>query len=188
MPKELLTKKDIHRALAALNTKLTQMGTKAEICLYGGTSMVLAFNARLSTKDVDAVFVPKNMVRKAAEELAADLNLPKTWLNDGVKGFLSHQAEFTNEGLPQFSNIQVTRPTARYLLAMKCMAARAPGYDTKGDKTDIMFLMRRLQLSAEQTLEIVEKYYPKDRIASKTQFLILECAAEIKNHVPPDLT
>jgi hypothetical protein len=42
--KSRLTKKDIFAALKALNAKLAEAGTIAEICLYGGTSMMLAFN------------------------------------------------------------------------------------------------------------------------------------------------
>src|SRR5438046_3165351 len=77
----------------------------------------------------------------------------REWLNDGVKGFLSSRAELVSGGLPQFSHLRLTRPTERYLLAMKCLAARAGGLETQGDKDDIEFLARRLGLrSAEEVL------------------------------------
>ncbi|CAN5705763.1 DUF6036 family nucleotidyltransferase [soil metagenome] len=177
-----MTKKEILLALETLNERLAASDTKAEISLYGGTSMVLAFNARLSTRDVDAVFHPKQIVRKAAESVAEELQIEKSWLNDGVKGFLSENADLTEQDLPQYTHLQVTRPTASYLLAMKCMAARAPGYDTKGDREDIMFLLRRLKISTEKSaFDLVEQYYPRERIAPKTNFMILECLAEL-NH------
>ena len=65
-----MKKEEIVEALKALNEELAAQGTNAEICLYGGTSMVLAFNARLSTEDVDAVFHPKDAVRLAAESVS----------------------------------------------------------------------------------------------------------------------
>ena len=177
-----LTKKDIIGALNRLNQELQKAGTKAVICLYGGTSMVLAFNARLSTKDVDAIFKPKDIIRKLAEKIAGELNLEKDWLNDGVKRFVSAKAKFTNRGEGKFSNIEVTRPTADYLLAMKCMAARAPGYDTQGDRADILFLMRRLKITTERAaLDLIESFYPRERIAPKTQFFVMECLAELKS-------
>lgn len=180
--KSRLAKKEILTALKALDKKLAETGTKAEICLYGGTSMVLAFNARLSTKDVDAVFKPKGIIRKLAEEIAEDLDLEKGWLNDGVKGFLSQKEKVADQGVPQFPYIQITRPTADYLLAMKCMAARAPGYDTQGDRADILFLMGRLKITTEkEALEIIEGFYPKERIAAKTQFFVIECLNQLKN-------
>lgn len=178
--KENLTKKEILTALSALNRKLEDAGTRAEICLYGGASMLLAFNARLSTKDVDAIFKPKAVVRKLVEEIAEEHGIPSDWMNDGVKGFTSANPKFTAKGLPIFSHIQVTRPTAKYLFAMKCMAARAPGYDSKGDKGDIKFLMKHLKIQSEKdALSILEEFYDKNRIAPKSQFLILECLQEL---------
>ncbi len=63
----------------------------------------------------------------------------------------------------------------------KCMASRAPGYDSKGDRADIQFLMKNLGIDTDsQALDLIEQYYPRERIAPKTQFMILECLAEIK--------
>jgi hypothetical protein len=181
--KEFLTKSEILFALDALNKKLERAGTRAEICLYGGALMLLAFNARMSTKDVDAIFKPKEIVRKFVAEIAEEQGIPSDWMNDGVKGFLSATPKWTSKGLPSFSHILITRPTAKYLFAMKCMAARAPGYDTKGDKGDIKFLMKHLQIGTEkQALTIVEEFYDKHRIAPKAHFLILECLQDLKNN------
>lgn len=180
MPNKL-TKRDIISALEALNKKLVNSGVKAEICLYGGTVMVLAFNTRLATKDIDAVFSPKGIVRELATSVAEDRNLNKNWLNDGVKGFLSDNPKFTSHQMPLFSNLQITRPTSDYLLAMKCLAARAPGYDTQGDRADILFLMQHLNITEEkEVLDIIESFYPKDRILPKTQFFVMECLSELK--------
>jgi hypothetical protein len=69
--------------IKALNKELSAEDAKAEICLYGGTAMILAFNARLSTKD--AVFRPKPVVASAAEKVAGELGLTTDWLNDASK-------------------------------------------------------------------------------------------------------
>ena len=52
----VLTRDQILAALRALSDLLGQQGVQGEICLFGGTVMVLAFTARLATKDVDALF------------------------------------------------------------------------------------------------------------------------------------
>ena len=46
-----LDRETILRALGRLSELLGARGVKGEICLLGGTVMVLAFNARASTKD-----------------------------------------------------------------------------------------------------------------------------------------
>jgi hypothetical protein len=49
--------------------------------VFGGAAMVLAFNAREATRDVDALFEPDSQVIAAAHEVAKELRLPKSWLN-----------------------------------------------------------------------------------------------------------
>lgn len=143
--------------------------------------MILAFDARESTRDVDAIFVPKTGIYQLAEQIAEEMNLPISWLNDGVKGFVSSEGELTDEGMPQWENLRILRPTTRYLLAMKCMAARVADYDTAGDKNDIIHLCKDLGIaSATEVLDIVEGYYPASRITVKTQFFIEEIISEMK--------
>lgn len=138
--------------------------------------MVLAFDARAATRDVDAIFRPPDLFRRAAAHAAAaDSSLPAHWLNDGVKGFVSERPETTGEGMPSFSHLRVTRPTTEYLFAMKCMAARTAGYDTDGDRADVLFLAKQLGVGqASQALAIVERFYPASRIPVKTAFFLEE--------------
>lgn len=174
-PQQFLNKAVIMEALTRLNEKFKNEGVMGEICLFGGTAMVLAFNARLSTKDVDAIFQPPDVFRRCARDVAAEMNLPADWLNDGVKGFISSTPSCTTDDLKQMSNLRIIRPTAEYLLAMKCMAARAPAYDTQGDRDDIVFLVSCLGLQkAEEVLNIVESFYGTQEILPKTHFMILE--------------
>jgi hypothetical protein len=169
-----LTREELVGALLTLSDKLGDQGVMGEICLFGGTVMVLAFAARLATKDVDALFQPAKTIRELADRIAAERQLPNGWLNDGVKGFLSARHETTAGNLPQFPHLRLTMPVPEYLLAMKCMASRIGG--TSGDQSDvsdIMFLIRHLGLkSADGVLDIVAQYYPANQIPAKTQFLI----------------
>lgn len=141
--------------------------------------MILAFNARLSTHDLEEVFQPGEAVREAVAEVAAEQGLSADWLNDGVKGWLSAKGELVTTNLPQFSHLRLSRPSERYLLAMKCLAARSAGLGTQGDKADIVFLVRELGLrTAEAVLKVVEDFYPADRILPKSRFLIEEVMSE----------
>lgn len=169
-----LTREAILRALSSLSDELGRQGVMGELCLFGGTVMVLAFSARISTRDVDALFQPTPLIRDLAKRIGEEQSLPTDWLNDGVKGFVSARHETTAGNLPQFPHLRLTMPVPEYLLAMKCMAARLGGTTGESsDMPDIMFLIRHLQLrSAAAVLEIVGQYYPANRIPVKTQYLV----------------
>lgn len=174
MAPQELSKEDILKALNALSAELASRGTKGELCLFGGAVMVLAYSARLATKDVDAIFQPAQTVRDAAARVAEQNNLDPDWLNDAVKGYVSAKHETIRENLPQFPNLTLVMPTPQYLLAMKCMASRIElATRTGGDVRDIRFLIQFLDLkSPEQVLDIVASYYPISRIPVKAKYLV----------------
>jgi hypothetical protein len=179
-PEYKLNKETILKALEGLSDYFKEHGAQGEICIFGGTAMLLAFDAREMTRDVDAIFQPSELFCDAAKKMSKTHHLPEHWLNDGVKGFVSSVADFTREGLPQFSHLRIMRPTAQYLLAMKCLAARDSGYGTDGDKKDVMALITHLQLqTAEEIFKIIENYYPQERIGVKTKFFIEEIIQEV---------
>ena len=175
-----LSKDQIIAALSALNDRLAEKGMIGELCIYGGAAMVLVFDARPNTRDVDAIFMPKPELAEAAEAVRVEMNLPAGWLNDGVKGFISPTGDLTDEGLPRFVNLRLMRPTARYLLAMKCLAARVGGYDAPKDREDVLVLCRHLGLrEASAVLQIVGEFYPDSQIPVKTRFFVEELVQEL---------
>lgn len=164
-----MTAKEITQYLTELNDELRLMDIKGEVSLYGGAVMVLAFKARIATKDVDAIFQPTVEIRAAARMIAERHDLPEGWLNDGVKGYL---VEHSRNVLFHLPNLTVFIPEPDYLLAMKALAARP---DTE-DENDVLTLLRSLELtSADQVFSIIEKYYPKGQIPPKTQYFVEEC-------------
>lgn len=178
-----LNREIILKALALLDEALRLKNTTGEICIFGGAAMILAFDATFATRDVDAIFVPKEIVSKAVVSIAEELGLPESWLNDGVKDFVSESQDFTEEDMPSYENLRVIRPSARYLLAMKCLASRVSGYGERGDVTDIKLLWKHIGCqSAAEVMEIVLEYYPPSQIPAKTQFLIEEINDELGNN------
>lgn len=169
-----LTRAEILAALQALSDELGKRGALGELCLFGGTVMVLAFTARVSTKDVDAIFQPSPLIREVARQIAEECHLPSDWLNDGVKGFVSERHETMTGNLPQFPNLRLTMPVPEYLLAMKCMASRIGATSGEhSDVADIQFLVKHLGLkTVTEVLDVVTQYYPVDRFPVKAQFLI----------------
>jgi len=157
-----MTSEEIKQYLSELNDELRLMDIKGEVSLFGGAVMVLAFNTRVSTKDIDAVFEPIREIRNAAHKIAERYDLKLDWLNYAVKMFVvKHEREL----LFELSHLRVTVPEPDYLLAMKIMALRP---ETE-DESDAIFLIRHLELrNKEDVLNIVSEYYPKKIVKPRT--------------------
>ncbi len=162
------------KAFQDMSDELQRRGVTGEICLLGGAVMVLAFSARVSTKDVDAIFHPARIIREVARKVGDAHGLPTNWLNDAAKGFVSSRHETIQGGLPQFPSLRLIMPVPEYLLAMKCMASRIGTVeDDTHDIGDIVFLVRYLKLKTpDDVMKIVAAYYPEDKIPVKAQYLI----------------
>ena len=175
-----LSKEQILAALARLNELLHEKGVIGEVCIFGGSAMVLAFDARESTRDVDGIFVPKQDVITSARQVAEEFGFEPDWLNDGVKGFISDEAEYTADGMPVFSNLRIMRPTTEYLLAMKCLASRAADAATDGDRADIMTLLKLTGItSASDVCDLVVRYYKESLLPPRVRFYIEELVSEL---------
>lgn len=178
---DILTKETILAALRRLDELLREQGVIGEICIFGGAAMVLAFDARDSTRDVDAVFVPKDKVLDCARQVSKEFDIDEDWMNNGVKGFISDKAEVTHEGMPVFENLRIMRPTTEYLLAMKCLASRVASPGIKGDRADVISLLHILKMyDAAEVCDLVAKYYSERLLAPKVRFFIEEVVAEIR--------
>jgi hypothetical protein len=165
----MLTSDQITQLFRALDEELCRKGVVGEVGICGGAVMCLVFQARRATKDVDAVFAPTQEIRNAAKAVAARLGLPEDWLNDAAKAFF--HVDPPREDVIELPNLRVWAPTARYMLAMKCISARFDSHDLE----DTRFLIAYLQLrTPAEVFEIIQAYYPQRLIPPKTQFVIEE--------------
>jgi hypothetical protein len=175
----MLARDQVLEAFRRLSGHLAESGVIGEIHLLGGAVMMLAFQAREATKDVDAIFAPTREIRAAAARVAEEMGLDSDWLNDGAKGFASAAGNFSDQVLPQYPNLRVLTPAPEYMLAMKVMAARTPAGTERGDKDDIRLLMTRLGLhDAETVMALVECYYPTRQILPRSRYLVDEILGE----------
>ncbi len=185
-PKDKLTKDQILAALSRLNDLLHEKGVMGELCIFGGAAMVLAFDARESTRDVDGIFVPKTEVIESARQVAEEFDFEPDWLNDSVKGFVSNESEFTADGMPLFENLRIMRPTTEYLLAMKCLASRIADGTTDGDKNDIITLIKLTGITdAGKVCDLVVRYYKESLLPPRVRFYIEELVSELKSDSKP---
>src|ERR1051325_2801521 len=102
----------------------------------------------------------------------------ETWINDGVKGFLSandadQEAKVLFHSYPQETGpgLRVFVASPSYMFAMKCLAMRAGGVEDIQDFDDIRNLGATLGIrNTKQALAIVSRYYPMAKLPPKTQF------------------
>jgi hypothetical protein len=166
-----LTRGDILKLFELLGEEMATSGTRAELFLVGGAVMCLAYAARPSTQDVDALFRPSKQVREAAARVAARVGMSPEWLNDGVKGFMSADGDFAPFLEMDHLSVMVAQP--EYLLAMKCLAMRI-GAEFH-DEDDVRYLLRHLDIRRyDPAVSVIEKYYPLDRFPRKALYALAE--------------
>jgi hypothetical protein len=158
---------EIVQAFIALSRRLHLRGVVGEVYVVGGAAIALAFDERRTTRDIDAVFEPKNVVYEAAAEVAEELSLPVGWLNDAVKGFLVEDP--ARQQVLELPGLRCAVGSPRILLAMKVLAHRVGE-----DEDDVRLLARELGLStAEEVLEVAEEVYG-DRLDAAARFFVEE--------------
>lgn len=117
--------------------------------------MAFAYNTRRSTRDVDAVFEPKETVRTAAAAVADRRGISRDWLNDAMKGYLPGPDPDRRQAI-NLPGLTVDVASPRYLLAMKLLAAR------ENDIEDITSLYEACGFTtAAEGLDLVEATYPR---------------------------
>jgi hypothetical protein len=154
-----LSATNITAAFGALSEELAREGKRAELLVVGGAALVLLYGARASTKDVDAYFVrpEASSIRAAAHRVAARLNLPNDWLNDGAKGYIVGLSD--GEVLYASPALTVRAAATAQLLAMKLAAWR-----DAIDRGDAALLLRHMTGSAEQVWTAIRSFVPPGQI------------------------
>jgi hypothetical protein len=166
-----LTQGSLRKLFDLLNEELKASAIQGELFLVGGAVMCLAYNARPSTQDVDALFRPTAEVRKAAARAALKAGVNSDWLNDAVKGYLSPEGDFAP--FLELDHLKIMVAQAPYMLAMKCLAMRIG--EEFHDEEDVRYLLRHLDIdSYEKALSVITKYFPIERIPQKTLYALGE--------------
>ena len=154
-----LSADDIQRGLVALAVELAKRGDRAELAIAGGAALVLLFNARETTKDVDAYFIAPtaSRIREAVVQVAVELDLPGDWLNDGAKGYFVGVSD--GETLYDSPSLVVRAVSTAQLLAMKLAAWR-----DAIDRADARLLLSRMEGSAAEVWAMIEPFVPPHAI------------------------
>jgi hypothetical protein len=173
MNKPLLDRELLRHAFSLLADRLARHGVVGEVHIFGGAAMLLAFDSRAATRDVDALFAPDGKVLEAAWEVASELGLPRSWLNNQASSYVSGRA---GRGTPVFDHphLRVMTTPMEHLLAMKVRAARA-----LRDADDVRLLLTQLGLREVHTVtDIVARYFPDEPLSERSRLLLEDILAD----------
>jgi hypothetical protein len=166
----LFTQEGVEEVLAALVSELLADGAEATISVVGGAAMALQVEREAVTSDIAALYSSSPAVKAAVERIAEARNWPRTWLNDAVKMYVSHDddaGDWTVRAEEGGVVILVARP--KLLLAMKLRAGRG-----RRDADDIDRLLDACGITPlADAVELFDRYYPQVEMATPA-FLQLE--------------
>lgn len=103
-------------------------------------------------------------------------------MNNGVGAFVARRETRIAFSQLQIPGLVITRPSAQYLLAMKCRAGRLPTPFRAGDLADIKFLLRALSIrSMAEVDRIAAEYYGTGALEPGKRWLIEKLLQEVRH-------
>ncbi|MDR1312854.1 MAG: nucleotidyltransferase [Deltaproteobacteria bacterium] len=148
--------------LKELGRRLANEGIEAEMVIFGGAAMALAYNERRMTRDIDAVYEPYLDVQILALDMRKGKGFSDDWLNSSGNYLINPDTPTLDFlSLPGL-NIKVVTPD--FLLATKIRASR------KGteDFNDTKFLIDKLGIKSKgEALTLVYKFFPAFQLEAK---------------------
>ena len=126
-PAPLLGRERIEEAFRRLGDRLAKRGVVADIYVFGGAAMALAYDSRRATRDVDALFKPHGIVLEEAQAVGAEMGLPSWWLNEQASSYVVPSGDPSASRVFDHPGLRVFAASAEHLLAMKALAARPNG-------------------------------------------------------------
>ena len=152
----MFTPAEIGRLLDIVAAMLDEREIHATIIVAGGATMGYIYDARPSTRDVDALVQPKDAVLAVAAEVAETEDLPADWLNDKFAMFWPQHGEPDFSYVVQHGAVTISYAGPRVMLAMKMLASVRGRRDTD----DLVHLLEPAGVSNIQTaIDIFEDFY-----------------------------
>jgi Nucleotidyltransferase of unknown function (DUF6036) len=159
----LLDRQTLETAFNLLGERLRRRGVTADVYVFGGAAMILAYGAERATRDVDALFVPHGVVLEEARAVAREMSLPDAWLNEQATSYLASGEDSGKRTVFEHPGLRVGAASADRLLAMKMMAGR------DRDQEDIARLADHLGLTTvAEVLAVCAKVFPDENVPARS--------------------
>lgn len=133
------------------------LGMPAEMILVGGASVLINYQFRAASYDIDASYESPAIMKESINAVGDKFGLPNGWVNDEFKNTASYTPKIVqySEYYRTFSNVlQIRTVRAEYLVAMKLVSGR----QYKKDLSDIAGIIYEQQISGKPlTYEMIDK-------------------------------
>ena len=173
---KMLDKAKLENAFELLAKKCKEKNISSPINLYvvGGASILINFDFRKATLDVDAYCDKIDEIKGIVLEISSELYLYDNWINDDFKNTPSYSDKILELSIlyKSFDDVvYVYTLEPKYMIAMKLKSSRVDG----GDLDDIRKMIFELKLSGSQLSfdEVMEAYdylYNNDRSYTYERF------------------
>lgn len=170
--------------LSKIYKKLTH-GYEIEIVLIGGASILINYNFRDVTNDIDALYLPSSEIKEAIIKVSEKFNISTKWLNDDFKTTKSYSnklSEFSTFYKSYNEVLTVRTIKDEYLIAMKLVSGRI----YKNDISDIVGILYESKkhgqaITFEHINKAVKNLYGGWDLITKEVKLILDDALKNKD-------
>ena len=166
----LLDREAIERVLGRLADRLSARGVTADVYVFGGAAMAMAYDARRATRvspDIDAIFVPHGVVLEEARAVAEEFGLPDWWLNEQASVYVAPGGDPDAPRILDRPGLRVTAASPEHLLAMKALAAR------RRDLDDLRLLVDHLKLTtADEVMVLCARIFPDEPLPDRARLRI----------------
>lgn len=141
--------------------KANRANPDAEIIIVGGASMIMNYNFRETTTDIDSIIRAASSMKEIINKIGDENGLETGWLNDDFKrtNSYSHKLIECSKFYKKFCGcLSVRTVSEEYLLAMKVKSARI----YKHDLSDIIGIIKEHQeMERELNYPMLEAAYWK---------------------------
>jgi hypothetical protein len=132
-------------------------GILAEMILVGGASVLINYQFRAASYDIDASYESPSIMKEAINAVGDKFGLPNGWVNDDFKKTVSYTPKIVqySEYYRTFSGVlQIRTIRAEYLVAMKLVSGR----QYKKDLSDIAGIVYEQQMAGKPlSYEMIDK-------------------------------
>lgn len=191
---EVLDKHKIRALLNEIGKELAAQGKTAEIALHGGASLVMIFENRPTTRDIDFELVRSEGCEEELVEIGdvvgARHGLPRGWFNTAVSQFKSENPEvefFGDFPIGEAAGLRVFTASPRYMLAMKLYNVPLRSSLESHDIQDVWNLMLECGIDSVQEVEsFIENFYPGEDMGDRNRAVVHDLLDDIANNRPYD--